>query len=257
MAKAKSQPCRIIAIFNQAGGVGKSTSTMNIGYHLATRNHRVLLLDLDPQSSLTIFMGLEPSELDKTVYNAIIKEEPLTIYKQLHKMDLAPANIDLSGAELELVMADLRELRLKEALEPILEAYDFILIDCPPSLGLLSYIALVAATHVLVPIQTQFKAFKGTELLLNTIVRVKKKANKQLALAGFLPTLYAKANSQDTRALKAIEEQMAQFAPILPPVPRSTVLADAAEERIPLALYQASHAATKIFARVARTLEKL
>ncbi|MBZ8183071.1 MAG: ParA family protein [Oscillatoria sp. PMC 1051.18] len=112
-----------------------------------------------------------------------------------------------------------------------------------PSLGLLSYISLVASTHVLVPIHTSFKAFKGTELLLNTIVRVKRKANKNLTVAGFLPTLYAKVNSQDSRALKAINEQMALFGSVLPPIPRSTALADAAEERVPLAQYQAKHPA--------------
>ncbi len=171
---------RVIALFNQAGGVGKSTLTMNLGYHLALLKQRVLLVDMDPQASLTVFMGLEPSELDKSIYEAILIGEPLPIHQSIHNMDLAAANINLSGAELELVVADMRDVRLKEALKPLRKHYDFILVDCPPSLGILSYISLVAATHVLIPIQTQYKALKGTELLLNTIARVRSRANRQV-----------------------------------------------------------------------------
>lgn len=161
-----SNPCRIIALFNQAGGVAKSTLTMNLGYHLAQLTHRVLLVDIDPQASLTKFMGLIPKELDSTVADAIIEELPLPIHEGIHGMDLAPANRVLSGAEMQLVNAPLRDFRLKEALEPLLSEYDFILIDCPPSLGLLSFVSLVAATHVLVPIETHLKAFEGTDELL-------------------------------------------------------------------------------------------
>ena len=156
---------KVIAVFNQSGGVSKTTLTMNLGYHLAQSQQSVLLVDMDPQASLTTFMGLEPSELGKTVYEAILGEEPLPIHQNIHGIDMAPANINLSGAELELVVADMRDIRLKEALEPVIAQYQFILIDCPPSLGILSYISLVAATHVLIPIQTEYKALKGTELL--------------------------------------------------------------------------------------------
>jgi chromosome partitioning protein len=108
---------------------------MNLGYHLALRQERVLLMDLDPQSSLTTFMGLEPLEIEKTLYDALLEDEPLPIQKDIHGVDLAPANINLSGAELELVTADMREQRMKDAIAPIQEQYDFILIDCPPSLA--------------------------------------------------------------------------------------------------------------------------
>lgn len=150
---------RIIAVFNQAGGVAKTSVTQNLGYHLAQRKHRVLLIDIDPQASLTTFMGLEPDDLEQSLYDALTGEEPLYIIKGLMRMDLAPTNLKLSAAEMELVNADLREMRLKTAIEPVQDNYDFILIDCPPSLGLLSYISLVAASHVLVPIETEFKAF--------------------------------------------------------------------------------------------------
>ena len=154
---------KVIAIFNQAGGVCKTTVAMNLGYHLALRGHRVLLVDVDPQGSLTTFMGLEPHELEQTVANAILEEDTaLPIHHDLHQMDLVPANITLSASELQLASVIARELRLKDALEPETAHYDFIVIDCPHSLGVLSILSLTAATHVLITIQTHFKAFKGT-----------------------------------------------------------------------------------------------
>ena len=123
----------VIALFNQSGGVGKSTLTMNLGYSLAKKKKKVLLLDLDPQASLTTFMGIEPYDLDKTIYDAIVHEEELPIHHQIHNMDLVPSNINLCGAEIELVSALMRELRLKETIAPYVSKYDIILIDCPPS----------------------------------------------------------------------------------------------------------------------------
>ena len=133
---------KVISLFNQSGGVAKSTLTLNLGYHLAQRKHRVLLVDLDPQASLTTFIGLDPVELKTTVYEAIVGEEPLSIRGKIHGLDIAPSNINLSAAKLELVSALMREMRLKEALVPILDNYDFIFIYCPPSLGILSVMAL-------------------------------------------------------------------------------------------------------------------
>jgi hypothetical protein len=136
---------RAIALFNQAGGVGKSTLTMNLGYHKTLLDQRVLLVDMDLQASLTVFMGLEPSELDKTVYQAILIGEPMPIHPSLHNMDLVTANINLSGAELELVVADMRDVRLKEALKPLRKQYDFILEDLNPleeTEGILQLLAL-------------------------------------------------------------------------------------------------------------------
>lgn len=252
-----SNPCRIIALFNQAGGVAKSTLTQNLGYHLAQRSHRVLLIDIDPQASLTKFMGLAPSQLQKTVANAIIDEQPLPIHSGIHGMDLAPANRLLSGAEMQLVSTPMRDLRLKEALEPVVESYDFILVDCPPSLGLLSYISLVAATHVLVPIETHLKAFEGTDELLQTLTLVKNKANRKLQVAGFVPTRYAQQNSADKRALGAIQEQLSSWGQIFPPIPRATAFVDATEERAPLAVFDAKHPAVAILEEIAQSLESL
>ncbi|MBD1835419.1 ParA family protein [Cyanobacteria bacterium FACHB-472] len=256
MADRKTHSSRVMSLFNQSGGVGKSTLTMNLGYHLAHRKYRVLLIDLDPQSSLTTFMGLEPLEIQKTLYDALLEDEPLPIHKDIHGVDLAPANINLSGAELELVTADMREQRMKDAIAPVLQKYDFILIDCPPSLGILSYISLVASTHVLIPIQTQYKAFQGTDLLFRTIKRVRARPNRQLKIAGYLPTMFAKGNSQDQRILCAIQDQFDSVEGIIfPEIPRTTAFADATEKHIPLALHNPKHPAVTILETIAEMLE--
>jgi chromosome partitioning protein len=245
---------KIIALFNQSGGVGKSTLTMNLGYSLSLKEHRVLLVDMDPQGSLTTFMGLEPAELEQTVYNALIKEASLPLHHQVHQMDLVPANIELSGAELELVTADMRDVRLKDALAPLVPDYDFILIDCPPSLGILSYISLVAATQVLIPVQTEYKALKGTELLLNTIARVKRRANRALAIAGFIPTLHQSQTRQGHLSLAAIRGQLSPIGPVCPPVPRATDFANAAQAHLPLAVYKPNHPALDAIAAITNHL---
>jgi len=247
---------KIFALFNQCGGVCKSTLTFNLGYHLSLLKQRVLLIDVDPQASLTTFMGLEPSQLERTLYNAIIEDESLPLHT-IGQLDLVPANIDLSGAELELVTADMRDLRLKEAIAPIAEQYDSILIDCPPSLGILSYISLVAATHILVPIQTHYKALRGTELLLQTFARVRKKANKSLEIAGFIPTLFDSRTSQDNLSLQTIKEQLSPHAKVFPAIPRSVAFADAVQNHLPLYLYQPKHPAIPLLHNIAQTLTEI
>lgn len=247
---------RVVAVFNQAGGVGKTTLVMNLGYHLAQRGLRTLLVDMDPQASLTTFMGLDPVELEATVYESLIDTAPVPVIQNLHGMALAPANLNLSAAELELVVADMRDLRLKDALTPLQNGYDAILIDCPPSLGILTYISLVAAHEVLVPIQTQFKAFQGTDLLLRTVARVRARPNRSLKISGFWPTMFDSRNSQDERTYAAIKEQLAPVGEVFTPLPRSTAFADAAEARQPLALYQPKHPAVELLDRVSDKLAK-
>lgn len=254
---------KVIALFNQAGGVGKSTTTQNLGYHLSLRRHRVLVVDLDPQASLTSFMGLEPADLKETIYSALVPVEdevdkPLPIHKNLHGMDLAPSNLLLANAEQELIFAEQREFRLKDLLSPQLNDYDFILVDCPPSLGILSQISLVASTHVLVPVQCQYKALLGTESLLKTVYKVKKRLNPDLMFAGFLPTLYSASNSLDRRTLQIIQEQLASVGPILPTIPRATALAEATEYAMPLALCPKKNPEIlQIFDRIAEVVESL
>jgi chromosome partitioning protein len=247
---------KIITVFNQAGGVGKTTLVMNLGYHLAQRGLRTLLIDMDPQASLTTFMGLDPVELDVTIYESLIDTAPVPVMRDLHGMTLAPANLNLSAAELELVVADMRDSRLKDALTPLQNDFDVVLVDCPPSLGILTYISLVAAHEVLVPIQTQFKAFQGTDLLLRTVKRVRARPNRGLKIAGFLPTMFDGRNSQDERTYAAIKEQLARFGEVFTPLPRSTAFADAAEARQPLALYQPKHPAVAVLDVLSESLER-
>ncbi|KAI9129249.1 ParA family protein (plasmid) [Acaryochloris sp. CCMEE 5410] len=248
---------RIITIHNQAGGVMKSTLTMNLGYHLGQRGHSVLLIDMDPQASLTIFMGLEPGDLEQTICDAILDEGLLPIHKDIHHVDLIPSNIDLSAAEMQLVSTIMRELRLKTVLESELEHYDFILIDAPPSLGILSVLSLVASTHVLIPIHTQHKSFKGTELLLNSVAAVRKNANRDLKLAGVIPTIYASRNVQDESTLDAIKEQLSAITTVYPPIPRSTAFPDATQKCLPLSLHDPKHPALRVLEDIANGMEKL
>lgn len=248
---------RVIALFNQSGGVGKTTLTMNLGYQLQLQGHKILLIDLDPQASLTSFMGIEPESLEKTPFDALINEEPLFILKNQYGMDIAPTNINLSIAEIQLVNMEFREVRLKETIAPIRNNYDFILIDCPPSLGLLSYSSLVAASHLLIPIETHYKAFQGTNLLLQTIGKVKKRGNRNLKIAGFVPSRYAASNSQDQRTFKAISEQFSPVAPVYDPIPRATAFVDASEQQLPLALYDPKHPVLKVLEQLAKKMEQL
>ena len=244
---------RTIAIFNQAGGVGKTTLTMNIGYHLAELNQKVLLLDLDPQASLTVFFGLKSKELSKTVYESLVKETPLPIHSDLQGVDLVPANINLSAAEKTLSDAIMKELRLKNALEPLQNNYDFILIDCPPSLGFLSIMSLIAATHVLIPIQTQYKAIMGTQQLIDTIQRVRKYGNSKIQLAGVIPTMFDSRAKQEQESLKRIQKAFAQTT-VWSPITRATDFINASQAHVPFALYVPKHPSVAILQTIAKDL---
>lgn len=242
---------RVITIYNQSGGVMKTSLTMNLGYHLSRQGQSVLLIDMDPQASLTVFMGLEPADLEQTIADSILDNAPLSTQPNLHGMDLLPANITLSAVEMRLVSVMAREWRLKRILEPIQKQYDFMLIDAPPSLGILSVLSLVASTHVLIPIQTQYKSYKGTELLLDSVKQVQAQVNPDLKIAGIVPTIYASGNAQDKAILAAIQEQLAAMTTIYPPIPRATAFADASMEHLPLALYSPNHSAIKILDSIA------
>ncbi|MEL7085768.1 MAG: ParA family protein [Cyanobacteria bacterium J06597_1] len=255
----KSKTTKIISLFNEAGGVGKTTVTHNLGYHLALQGKRVLLIDMDPQASLTVFLGFNPFELDEaeTACASLLDKAPLPIRKNVCGMDVVLSNISLSRAEIGLVNLNFREGRLKEAMRPIHSDYDFILIDCPPSLGQLVVVSLMAATHVLIPVECQFKAFMGSDALLFTIGNIKKFGNPNLKIAGFIPSKYASVNSQDRRTLAAIQDQFGQAAPIYEPIPRLTAFADASEQRIPLVAYNSKSAGVKAFDSLAAQMDAL
>lgn len=246
----------ILSIFNQCGGVAKTTLTHNLGYHLS-QTKRVLMIDLDPQASLTTFVGLNSKKVVHTVYQAVVEDGVLPVESLSSNLDITPANIRLSAAEKQLVSEVMREFRLKNALNTIQDHYDFILIDCPPSLGLLSVLALVASTHVLVPIETQSKSFEGTDLLLQTVRDIRKLANPQLDFAGFIPTLYDKRTIHHFEIVEAIRNQLYPLGQIFPPIPNSVVFPDASLRRLPLAEYKPKHPAVSLLNQITNTLVQL
>ena len=187
-------PARIIAVCNQKGGVGKTTTTINLGAALAEVGRRVLLVDFDPQGALSVGLGIQPHDIDSTVYN-LLMERDVTAHDVLFKtnvegMDLLPSNIDLSGAEVQLVHEVGREYVLGGALQPVVADYDMILIDCQPSLGLLTINALAAADGVLIPLECEYFAMRGVALLMETIEKVSHRLNTNLAIDGLLATMY-------------------------------------------------------------------
>jgi chromosome partitioning protein len=187
-------PARVIALCNQKGGVGKTTSTINLGAALSEFGRRVLLVDFDPQGALSVGLGVQPHQLDRTAYNLIMEPgvsiDDILLKTGVPGMDLLPSNIDLSAAEVQLVGEVAREQTLSRVLTPIIPEYDFVLIDCQPSLGLLTVNALTAADEVIVPLECEFFSLRGVALLIDTIDKVRERLNPRLKLAGILATMY-------------------------------------------------------------------
>jgi chromosome partitioning protein len=187
-------PARVLALCNQKGGVGKTTTTINLGAALAEYGRRVLLVDFDPQGALSVGLGVNPMELDITIYNALMQRDvtadDILLKTNIAGMDLLPSNIDLSAAEVQLVGEVAREQTLKRVLEPVLSDYDVVLIDCQPSLGLLTINALTAANGVIIPLECEFFSLRGVALLIQTIDKVRERLNPQLELEGILATMY-------------------------------------------------------------------
>lgn len=202
---------RIIAIVNQKGGVGKTTSVINLGAGLARKGKKVLLIDMDPQAGLTSSMGKNDDELSVTVYDVMKGQAGLSEATLKHASgewvyDFIPASIDLEGAELELKDVLGRELILKEAIEEIRANYDYILIDAPPRMTVLTVNVLVAAQELFIPIQTEYLALKGLSLLLASIEMVKQRLNPKLEITGIMATIHDVRRSLDLEVLKKIEE---------------------------------------------------
>lgn len=211
---------RVIAISNQKGGVGKTTTTINLGAALRERGRKVLLIDLDPQASLTLALGLSADNLERTIYTAMlaaVNGEQISTDGLLQRtgagLDLIPANIELSQAELDLTREPLGVYALRDCLAACADGYDYVLLDCPPSLGILNANALSAADEVIIPLQADYLALKGVDLLLNTIAKVRKRANTELRVRGILLTM---ADLRTLHAREVIDAVRATFGPTHP-----------------------------------------
>jgi len=202
---------RIIAIANQKGGVGKTTTVANLGVALAQKKKKTLVIDLDPQGALTAGFGLNTDGLSaKETVHAALTNAKIKIKDIVHPvkayLDLIPANQNLASAEVELLPEIRRELRLRYTLEPLEDWYDFVLIDCPPSLGILTTNALCAATEVLIPLQTEYFAMRGLQMLLETVDKVKSRLNPNLELTGIVATMYSTGTVHAREVLEEIRE---------------------------------------------------
>lgn len=230
---------KIIAIINQKGGVGKSTTAINLGAALGEMGKQVLLVDLDPQGNCSSGLGVEKSLIQQCIYDVLLNDVPLEeviIPDIAEGLDIAPATINLAGAEVELVSEMARENRLKDAVGGMRGKYDFILIDCPPSLGLLTVNALVAAEKLLIPIQCEFYALEGVTKLLESMKRVKSRLNPTLDIYGILLTMY---DSRTTLSKQVVDEVREYFGRLVfvTPIPRTVKLSEAPSFGQPITQY--------------------
>ena len=230
----------VIAIANQKGGVGKSTTAINLGASLAVAEKRTLVIDIDPQANATSGLGIEINDPDKTIYDVLVRRIPIkdTIVRELHfpYLDVISSTRDLVGAEIELVSATNRETVLRDALASVRDQYDYVLMDCPPSLGLLTLNTLIAADSVLIPIQCEFYALEGMTQLLNTVRLVQRSLNSRLHIEGVLLTMFdGRLNLSKQVAAEAREYFGAKVYRTA--IPRNVRLAEAPSFGRPIVLY--------------------
>ncbi len=230
---------RIIAVTNQKGGVGKTTTAINLSSCLAEIQKKVLLIDADQQGNTTSGLGFEKNEMEETIYNVMLEEKKLQdviLPTCVENLFLVPANISLTGAEIELIGKPDREYILKQQLEQIKEQYDFIIIDCPPSLNLITINALTGADTVLVPIQCEYFALEGLEQLIHTINLVKKRLNKKLEMEGIVFTMFDARTNLSLQVVEEVKRVLKQnvYRTI---IPRNVRLGEAPSHGLPINLY--------------------
>ncbi len=249
---------RVIAIINQKGGVGKSTTAVNLAAALSELKKKVLLIDFDPQGNSTSGFGIEKEELEACVYDALLNDVPLEELIQdtpSKRVFVVPATIQLAGAEIELVSAMARETRLKELIAPIKDEFDFIFIDCPPSLGLLTINALAAADSVLIPIQCEYYALEGVTKLLESMRMVKSRINKQLDTYGVLLTMF---DSRTSLSNQVADEVRAYFGEdtFKTVIPRTVKLSEAPSFGLPIIEYAPTNKGAIAYMNLAKEVIK-
>ena len=248
-------PARVIAMVNQKGGVGKTTSTVSLGAALAGYGRRVLLVDFDPQGAIAISFGINPSALELTVYNLLTDEDcqisEVLIHSDVENLDVLPSNIDLAAAELQLVSEVGREYALKRALEPVLGDYDIILIDCQPSLGLLTLNALTAAHGVVVPMECEYFALRGVALLKDTIDKVSARLNPDLAIIGVVATMYDSRTLHSREVLETVQQAFGDLV-FITTISRTIKFPDAAVAGTPITVYAPDSTGADAYRQLAR-----
>ena len=245
---------RIIALVNQKGGVGKSTTAVNLGAALAVAGHRVLVVDSDPQGNTTTGFGIDKSRLPHDIYDVLMQQariDDAIVDTEIEKLRVLPATINLAGAEIELVSGLSRETRLRQALVPIASRYDYVFIDCPPSLGLLTINALTAAQEIVIPVQAEYYALEGLSQLMNVVRRVREALNPTLHVSGVLVTMF---DGRTRLAMEVLDELAKHFPKEMfkTQIPRNIRLSEAPSYGKPVILFDVKSRGAQAYLSLAK-----
>lgn len=244
---------RIIAVANQKGGVGKTTTSINLAASLAAKGKNILVIDTDPQGNTTSGFGVDKNGLDDTIYELILGEcsiRDCIINNVIERVSLVPSNVNLAAAEIELIGVDKKEFILKNEVDYIKEQYDFIIIDCPPSLNMLTINAMTTADSVLVPIQCEYYALEGLSQLIHTVNLVKERLNPELDMEGVVFTMYDSRTNLSTQVVENVKENLNQHV-YQTLIPRNIRLAEAPSYGLPINLYDAKSAGAEAYLQLA------